>query len=101
MSQKITPILLLLSIFISSGCIDAKEDKFEEKWSDSSNIQISRTLVKNNIRGCGEFKYKKNLNYNNEYLVRCTRDGKNWRAYTIYGLSEEILGPFLTNPKND
>ncbi|WP_455756515.1 hypothetical protein [Sulfurimonas sp.] len=101
MKQQIiyTPLLSLLFLF--SGCIESKEDKFEEEWHDKTNIKIGRSLTKNKNRDCGEFKYKKNLNYSSEYLVRCTRDGKVWKAYIVYSLIEEVEGPFKINPKND
>jgi len=45
------------------------------------HIDFGRILVSNNIVGCGEYKvYKMSPN---DYLLACTRDGKNWKYYEL------------------
>jgi len=91
-------VVLLVSL---NGCFEGKKDVFEKNWRNDSNLEIIQTLVKHKIRNCGEFKYKANINYEHEYLVRCTRDGKNWQAYTVFTSSKDISGPFEINSLND
>ena len=52
-------------------------------WHTDFNMDVTKVLVSNKIRGCGEYKYRVNLSKRNEYLVHCTRDGKNWVPYLV------------------
>ncbi len=50
---------------------------YESSWHEDFHLEITKTFAKNNIRGCGQYKYKTNLDYlNKEFLVFCTHDGK-------------------------
>jgi hypothetical protein len=52
-------------------------------WISESNLGIEKSLVANNIRGCGEYRFRKNMTDNNDFLVKCTADGKNWVLYRV------------------
>ena len=93
-----TVLLLLLTL---TGCMEKKKDIFEKSWRNDANIGIKHTFLKNNISDCEKFKYKANLNYSYEYLVRCSNDGKHWNAYRVWTGTKSIEGPFEINIKND
>ena len=67
-------------------------------WHTDFHVEISRALAKNNIRGCGEFKYKPSTDNVNkdigEFLVRCTADGKTWVSYLVWAGIDNVMGPY-------
>lgn len=59
------------------------------------NIAISKTLIKHNVKGCGQYKWKASIEYpDSEFLVYCTSDGSNWVAYQVWTKINEVEGPF-------
>ena len=82
--------VLLATALISTVCNAVSLSEYSGSWEDSFNLKIQKALVKNHVRGCGEYKYKKHNEYD-EYLVSCTRDGKKWVNYIVYPTSGEIL----------
>lgn len=72
---------------------------FDPKWKSSTEapIGVARTFVKNQNKGCGEFFIRESIYNKGEYLVACTRDGKNWTYYIVYSSIEKALGPVSEN----
>ena len=54
------------------------QQRYPSPWRDDFNLPISKALAQNSVRGCGEFKYRPSSRDKGEFLVYCTRDGKNW-----------------------
>jgi hypothetical protein len=73
-------------------------DTYPGAWSDAPNSGIQQALIKNGARGCGEYWYKAAASSPNEYLVYCTRDGKNWTAYLVWTSAGKIMGPNQISP---
>ena len=71
---------------------------YEQSWRsprDGEYLTIGRLMVKNNIKGCGEYHIKEIEN--SEFIIACSRDGENWTYYVawpdnnkIYLASEEM-----------
>ena len=65
-----------------------KEISYPGPWrSDGDEFGgIATTLMKNSIRGCGEFYYRlaNGDTASGEALVYCTRDGKTWTHYLVF-----------------
>ena len=95
--RNISIIFLILSF---SSCGDSKVE-YEKQWNDKTNIEITRTLIKYNIQGCGQYKYKREIHSDHEYLLRCTRNGKDWTEYIVFGLTEVLMGPYKMDPNNN
>lgn len=55
----------------------------EQLWSESINIDITRTLVANHITGCGYLQWQPGSS-NHEYIVKCSRDNQNWTTYQVW-----------------
>lgn len=53
-------------------------------WNDTFHQGISRALAKNNITGCGEYRWIENMDHKNEFKVQCSRDGKKWVTWTVW-----------------
>lgn len=53
-------------------------------WNNQYNPEVSRALAKNNISGCGEYRWTENPQHKNEFIVQCTRDGKKWVTWTVW-----------------
>ena len=90
-------LLILLLITFSAPAFAGKQE-YEANWNTEFHKGINTTLIKKRVRGCGEYKYKENVNHRSEFLVRCTRDGKNWTAYLVWPKINKIMGPFKTDP---
>lgn len=89
----------------SSTTNEEKERKFSERytkeWSSSFNVGITRALAKNNIKGCGDYKYKRSIQNEGEYLVHCSVDGFNWTAYLVWVPIEKVMGPYKPDPETN
>lgn len=69
-------------------------EEFPPPFRKDFNPEITRVLVKNNIKGCGILKYRMNKKATAyEALVLCSNDNEHWKAYWVYTLTGEILGP--------
>ena len=60
-----------------------KLPNFTEDWKDNFNLSISKALLKENIKGCGQFMYKQSTKNKNVFCVLCTNDGDNWKEYFV------------------
>lgn len=56
--------------------------KINQNWNESTNVDISRVLVSNNITGCSFLKWQQTGNY--EYIVQCSKDNQNWTTYQVW-----------------
>ena len=64
---------------------------YESSWRQATNKElftISKLMVKNSITGCGEYHIKEIEN--GEYVIACTRDGKNWKYYVAWPNIDKI-----------
>jgi len=85
----------------SSGNSESAARQYESQWHPEFHKGITQTLAENGIRGCGEYKYKASLKHDNEYVVYCTSDGKNWSAYLVWTSIKKVTGPHRTDPSFD
>jgi hypothetical protein len=53
-------------------------------YSDEFNKNIAIALSQSGVRGCGYLVWKKHPKQDGEYLVFCSRDGEDWRSYTVW-----------------
>lgn len=71
-------------------------------WQDEVNPDIIRALIRNQITGCGQFKYKASLTTRGEYIVLCSPDGINLTGYLVWTPINKVMGPYrpedLTSP---
>ena len=79
-------LVIYINFFSSNdkGDIGDSSIKYEANWHEDFNTEISKTFVKNGIRGCGQYSYKARQTYISEYLVRCTADGVNYKYYLVW-----------------
>jgi len=72
------------------------ETEFPDSWLSATEgefVDITRTLMKNNIKGCGIYYYKRGKS-EGYYLVACSIDCDNWDYYLVYTGNEKVLGPY-------
>lgn len=102
----LVPVVLVLWWFSSnstssspspSHTISAAE-RYPGPWQESFHLAITKTLAQNDIRGCGQYKYKASVKDNNEYVVYCTIDGKSWLSYTVWPSINQVQGPHAPEP---
>ena len=77
-------IISLIGGSEGSSVIDDKKT-YSLSWREpvgSEELDISRIMIKNNIKGCGAY-YVKEVT-NSEFVVACTSDGKSYTYYVVY-----------------
>lgn len=70
-------------------------EEYPGRWQSDPRLDIVRTLIAQDIRGCGEFHWKSHYRDISDYLVYCTRDGKNWTAYIVWPDAMRVSGPSI------
>jgi hypothetical protein len=101
MKNKIIILTFLSLSFFNSNCNNKKltiEEQYKLPWKEpigEKMINISRILSNHNVKMCSEYYYRENINSNNEFLVGCSSDGKEWNYYLIWTLSEDLMGPYI------
>lgn len=74
-------------------------DTYIGLWHSTDNTNfapIAKTLADNNIISCSEFHFKESITNNNEFLVACSNDSKNWNYYLVWPQVGKVIG--LSNP---
>ena len=103
MNKRIIVFLVFVLFFISSIQIAFAQSSLAERypgpWIEDFHAGISRALLKNGIRDCGQYKYRDGGG--NEYLVRCTSDGVHWQTYIVWVGIDEVMGPYKPEPSLD
>ncbi len=92
--------IILTSIFTACGGGQNSNNKeltinerYPMPWTDPGNaemMKVSRSLVKNNITGCGEYYVRNSAVDDGECLVACTPDGENWNYYIVWYNIENV-----------
>ena len=90
--------VLLVTYFQKATPEPTLAERYPGLWQTSTHEGIARTLVKNQIRNCGQLQYRRAAEQPDEYLVYCTRDGANWSAYLVFTAAEKVTGPTTTDP---
>lgn len=67
-------------------------------WQQGPAPDIHRTLLKHAVPGCGEYAWRQRANGSPEYLVYCTRDGRDWTAWLAFTAAERVMGPYRSDP---
>jgi len=88
----------LLAVMFLVGCREEPESSMGElyppPWYREFSVEISKALAVNNIKGCGQYMYRKSSRQRGEFLVYCTGDGKFWTAYLVWAPIESVMGPY-------
>jgi hypothetical protein len=84
-------IIITIATFIS--CSD-NSPGFTGPWIGDSNIGIARALIKNGVKGCGEYNYRKSLKFTEEYQVRCVGMNNKVTYYLVHPNVNGVAGPF-------
>lgn len=87
--------ILVIGYLVSDNTEQSADSKYHLPWSSSSsNITgITKTLIKNGIKGCGDLRIRTSKNEDSEYLVACSRDGVRWEYYLVWPNIGELTGP--------
>ena len=93
-TQMKAALFAIACLTILMGC-DSGSARYPGPWREDLNVEITKTLVAKKVKGCGEYKYRET--HRHEYLVHCSRDGKNWIAYQVWPKIGEITGPHAEN----
>ena len=102
-NMKLSLYVLLVTIILvisSSGQSQniSLAERYPGPWQEDFNIGITKALASQQIRGCGEYKYRESSKNKGEYLIYCTSDGKRWVAYLVWVNIGKITGPHTIDP---
>jgi hypothetical protein len=87
-----------VAIIPSPSYAQSLAERYESTRRTDFHTAITQALVANNVRGCGEYKYRESRTDEGEYLVYCTQDGKTWTAYLVWASIKKIMGPYPPDP---
>lgn len=93
-AKKALLITLWAAAAMTSASAQTMAQRYPGAWASAANIDITKALAKNEIRGCGEFYYRAAAGSTNEFLVYCTRDSKTWTSYLVFTSSQKVMGPY-------
>lgn len=72
--------------------------RFPGPWQLDSNGSINRALVSQRTRGCGEYRYRRSVQAQDEFLIYCSRDRTKWTPYIVRTDTNEVWGPYALDP---
>ena len=97
--KKILAVCALLAMSSSVAFADGfSEMGYPGPWSNEFNKSIIKTLIKHQVRGCGELVYREHDRYNNEYIVKCTGYKQPQTIYIAWTAINKIQGPYAYDP---
>jgi hypothetical protein len=89
-------VVLILAVVIAKSFVSSPDSAEPENWNweTVANADIARTLTKNEIKGCGEMRWRATEGYTQEFVVQCAPKGKFSVEYMVGAASETVKGPF-------
>lgn len=81
-------LIILLPLFLILSCTPNSE--FEGEWrkaNGNENVEIGRVLIKNNVKGCGQYYVKGKAG---DFIVACY-DGANWNYFEVLTTGDGII----------
>ncbi len=90
-------LLSVLTLLVTIGCGQSQDiplsQRYPGPWHVTFDKEITMALGKNNIGGCGDYKYRESSRDKGEYIVLCSRDGSNWTGYLVWPHIGSVIGP--------
>ena len=98
---KILSLAAILSGLAACSDDRTMKERYPGSWRTDFNKGITIALAENQVRVCGEYKYKVPTSESEAYLVRCTRDGRNWVEYLVFVPINRVMGPYTIDKTLD
>ena len=65
--------------------------KYPLPWVEDAPLDIQKTLIKNKLKVCGEYKYRKHYKKDDEYLIACGDSSTNkWVYFLAFTTSKKV-----------
>ncbi|MFJ3486628.1 hypothetical protein ACIPL1_24965 [Pseudomonas sp. NPDC090202] len=77
------------------------EELYPAPWVYEFSNTITTALVEAKVKGCGIYKYRVSSGSKSEFLVYCSRDNQNWKAYMVWPNIHKVLGPYAPDSSLD
>jgi hypothetical protein len=87
-------VLAVFTLVTVLGCGSEPKDDYG-RLRENFHAGISKTLMANQITGCGKFRYRESNIRPGEYKVYC----RNWLAYTVWPRIGDVSGPYPSDLK--
>lgn len=99
MSKKsIFAASIALALMSFNAAAEPVSSDYPGPWEWDFHFQLTRALTVNEVTGCGAFKYRVSKSDSSEFLVYCSSDLKNWKAYRVWPNRERVRGPYKSDP---
>ena len=71
-------VVLILAVVFAKSFVSSPDSAEPENWNweTGGHADITRTLTKNEIKGCGEMRWRATYGYTQEFVVQCAPKGK-------------------------
>ncbi|MGY2337922.1 hypothetical protein ACW9HW_01570 [Pseudomonas sp. SDO5532_S415] len=92
-------LLLALGILVPmAASAESVKEMYPGPWVWDFNNAITGALVQAKVKGCGIYRYRVSRSSDSEYLVYCSRDNENWKAYMVWPNISKVMGPYPPDP---
>lgn len=95
LKKLLVGLALLLPIAAQAESVASK---YPGEWNWEYNTAISASLAQSKVRGCGITRYRVSRDSSSEFLVYCSSDNENWKAYIVWPKINKVLGPYQPDP---
>jgi len=58
------------------------DQRYPGPWKEDPNPSISRTLAKNHVSGCAQYRHRQHYRSSTEYWVHCEESGVSYLVFT-------------------
>lgn len=89
--------VFMASCFFAQGVLALSpevEKQYPAPWVTDFNFEITKALTQAKVRQCGIIKYRVSSGSDSEFLVACSSDGDNWKAYMVWPNIDKVMGPY-------
>jgi hypothetical protein len=91
-------LLALGALLPLAASAEALKEMYPEPWVYDFNNSITGALVQAKVKGCGIYRYRVSRGSESEFLVYCSRDNENWKAYMVWPNISKVMGPYAPDP---
>ncbi|WP_339503956.1 hypothetical protein [Pseudomonas sp. RL_105y_Pfl2_101] len=91
-------IIALAALIPMAASAESVKQMYPGPWVYEFNNAVTGALVQAKVKGCGIYRYRVSRSSDSEYLVYCSRDNENWKAYMVWPNINKVMGPYEPDP---
>lgn len=94
MLKVLIAFFFLMSSQFALALSSEVEKTYPAPWLHDFNFEITKSLTQAKVKQCGIIKYRPSVENEGEFLVACSSDDANWKAYMVWPRTGQVLGPY-------